>query len=277
MGSLLTAAASYLHARRAGGRWLMRIDDIDPPRELPGAADSILASLDRLGLHWDGPALFQSTRTDAYRGVRDNLLDAGVAFRCSCTRRDLRKLGRDAGPYPGTCRTRRVHGRRTGVRVRADRAAPFFDDLLQGRVGPAPPHMQGDYVVYRRDGLPAYHLASVVDDAAYGVTHVVRGVDLLDSTHVHRHLQGVLGLPAPAYAHLPVLVDAAGHKLSKRTGARPVDELAPAAAAERALHLLGAGVPAELAGADPAELWRWAVEHWSLESLAGRRTVQAPA
>lgn len=274
MGSLLTAVASFVHARQQAGRWLVRIDDIDPPREVPGATDSILASLQRLGLYWDGSVHYQSTRTGAYRAACRQLLDARLAFECSCTRRDLRKLGREAGPYPGTCRTRRTHHRRTAVRVRAEPSDATFDDLLQGRVGPPPEHVQGDYVVYRRDGLPAYHLANVVDDAEHAITHVVRGADLLDSTHMHRHLQHALGLPAPIYAHLPVLVDAAGVKLSKRTGARPVDDLEASTAAVRALTLLGADIPGSLAGAAPATLWEWAVANWRLESLAGSRVIR---
>lgn len=273
MGSLLTAVASYLHARQAGGRWLVRIEDIDPPREEAGAASSILASLERLALHWDGQVLYQSTRTAAYREACTRLVAAGLAFECSCTRRDLRKLGREAGPYPGTCRTRRSHARRTALRVKADPAPECYEDVLQGRVGPAPPHARGDYVVYRRDGWPAYHLASVIDDAAQGVTHVVRGSDLLDSTHVHRHLQRVLGLPSPVYAHLPVLVDAQARKLSKRTGAAPIDSLDANVAARRALAALGTPVPRDLAGARPAELWQWAAANWRIECLAGRRAI----
>lgn len=274
MGSLLTAVASFLHARQSGGAWLVRIDDIDPPREVEGAADSILASLERLALLWDGSVLRQSARTDAYRAACRQLVEAGLAFECSCTRRELRKLGSATGPYPGTCRTRRRHRRRTALRVKADSAETGFEDLLQGAVGPAPRHVQGDYVVFRRDGLPAYHLACVVDDAWQQVTHVVRGRDLLDSTHVHRHLQQALQLPSPAYAHLPVLVDAEGHKLSKRTGARPVDALGPSTAAATALGLLGLDLPAELEGAPPAELWRWAGAHWQIGSLAGHHEIR---
>ncbi len=274
MGSLLTAVASFVHARQHSGDWLVRVDDIDPPRELAGAADSILASLDRLALHWNGPVIYQSRRAEAYRAAARRLLEAGLAFECSCTRRELRELGREARPYPGTCRTRRVHTRRTAVRVRCDPVETYFDDLLQGRVGPPPVHVQGDYVVYRRDGLPAYHLANVVDDAHFRITHVVRGGDLIDSTHVHRHLHEALDLPAPAYAHLPVLVDEQGVKLSKRTGAEPIDELPSATAAHRALSLLGANVPTALDGAPPSELWDWAVGSWRPESLSGRRKIR---
>lgn len=274
LGSLVTAVASYLDARRAGGRWFVRIDDIDPPREVPGASAAILATLERLALDWDGPVQYQSTRTAAYREACGTLLAAGLAFACSCTRRELRELGREHGPYPGTCRTRGQHGRRTALRVRAEPSDACFEDLLQGRVGPPPLHVQGDYVVYRRDGLPAYHLASVLDDAAHGVTHVVRGADLLEPTHVHRHLQGVLGLPVPVYAHLPLVVDARGRKLSKGSGAASVDTLAPGAAAERALALLGLDVPAELEGAPPRELWPWAIARWRIETLAGQRVIR---
>ncbi len=273
---MTTAVASYLHARARGGEWLVRIEDIDPPREVPGAADEILATLEAFDLAWDGSVLYQSARHDVYDACVEALLERGLAFRCSCSRRELRLEG--TGPYPGTCRTRAAHRGATAVRVRVEPGEERFTDGLQGEIRARLDSSFGDYVIRRRDGLPAYHLAVVVDDAAQGVTDVVRGADLLDSTAVHLHLQRALGLPAPRYCHLPVIVDAMGQKLSKQTGARPIERSAAPAVAAAALERLGAKVPNELRGARPAELWRWAAEGgWTVEALRGVRRLSDPA
>jgi glutamyl-Q tRNA(Asp) synthetase len=277
VGSLLTAVASFLHARQAGGRWLVRIDDIDPPREVPGASDAILRALEAFALHWDGSPLYQSTRLAAYFEAARSLKARGSAYPCSCTRRDLASFG---GRYPGTCRTRITHPRRTALRVRIDADAPeaivSFRDGLQGSTRCDLPATSGDYVIVRRDGLPAYHLACALDDAWQQVTDVVRGVDLLDSTSVHVHLQGVLGLPTPRYFHLPVIVNENGEKLSKQTGAAPIATTPSgrSATATHVLALLGLEPPGELHGAPPAELWAWAVKYWQIRALCGQRQLR---
>ena len=278
IGSLATAVASFLHARQAAGSWLVRIEDIDPPREVRGAADEILRTLEAYELFWDGPAIFQSARTGVYEDARARLLSSGLAFRCSCTRNALRADGDGpAGPYPGTCRLRTSHAQATAVRARvAERSAIRFVDGLQGPIETELDQVTGDYVIWRRDGLPAYHLAVVIDDADEQVTTVVRGVDLLDSTAVHLHLQATLGLSPPAYLHLPVVVNAEGQKLSKQTGAAPVDRSNPSATAAAVLELLGTRIPSELRGAPPRELWAWAVTSWRIEELRGRRTLAPP-
>jgi glutamyl-Q tRNA(Asp) synthetase len=278
IGSLATAVASFLHARQSAGSWLVRIEDIDPPREVRGAADDILRTLEAYELFWDGPAIFQSARRAAYDDACAHLLSAGLAFRCSCTRSELRADGDGpAGPYPGTCRERTSHSQATAVRVRvADRCVVRFVDGLQGAIETELDNVTGDYVIWRRDGLPAYHLAVVVDDADKRVSTVVRGVDLLDSTAVHLHLQAALGLPSPAYVHLPVVVNAEGHKLSKQTGAVPISRSNPSATAATVLELLGARIPTELRGAPPHDLWAWAIENWRSEELRGRRTLALP-
>jgi len=277
IGSLATAVASFLHARQASGSWLVRIEDIDPPRELPGAADEILRTLEAHDLHWDGRVLFQSTRREAYETACTRLLGTGLAFRCSCTRSALRADNDGAiGPYPGTCRTKTHHEEATAIRVRVEPGVERFVDGVQGPIEAKLAATTGDYVIWRRDGLPAYHLAVVVDDAEQGVTTVLRGVDLLDSTGVHLHLQRALGLPTPTYFHVPVVVNADGQKLSKQTGAAPVDRRNPDRMAAEVLELLGATVPPELRGAPPRELWQWATAGWRIDDLSGRRELRVP-
>jgi glutamyl-Q tRNA(Asp) synthetase len=274
IGSLTTAVASYLHARQREGGWLVRIEDIDPPREAPGAADQILQTLEAFGLQWDGAVLYQSTRLDVYENRAQMLLDSGAAFRCSCTRATLRAAGGGDGiPYPGTCRAARNHARATALRMRVDTAEQCFVDGLQGTVRTSLTATLGDYVIFRKDRLPAYHLAVVIDDVEQAVTTVVRGVDLLDSTAAHLHLQQILGLPVPQYFHIPVIVNAQGQKLSKQTRAPPVTAAPSSSVAAIVLGHLGLDVPADLRGAPPAALWDWALSSWRIELLEGKKEV----
>jgi glutamyl-Q tRNA(Asp) synthetase len=271
LGSLATAVASYLHARQARGEWLVRIEDIDPPREVPGAAAEILRTLEAFELEWDRQVLYQSTRLAAYDAVTERLLADGRAFRCRCSRSEIRAANEgESGRYPGTCRDLRIPPGDAAVRVRVDSGRVAFDDGLQGAIETDLAATLGDYVIVRRDGLPAYHLAVVLDDAEQGVTTIVRGVDLLDSTPAHMHLQRVLGLATPQYHHLPVVVNAQGQKLSKQTGAIAVKKTGEAA---RVLELLGATVPAALAGERPKVLWRWALDQWSIDVLREQRQL----
>jgi len=277
LGSIVTALGSFLHARQAGGEWLVRIEDIDPPRELPGAADDILRTLESLGLEWDRSVLYQSSRQDAYRETAKQLLTAGQAFRCDCSRSTMRAAN-DATPgrYLGTCRDKHLKGPHTAIRLRvAESSTIHFVDGLQGAQATRLDETTGDYIVLRRDGLPAYHLAVVLDDAAQGITTIVRGVDLLDSTAAHVHLQRTLGLPTPAYWHLPIIMNAQGQKLSKRTGAAAVSAGEPGVAL-RALELLGLRVPTELRTEPPGSLWQWAQAQWRIESLRDRRAITEP-
>lgn len=268
-GSLCAAAASFIHARQAGGEWLVRIEDIDPPREVPGAADDILRTLEAFELEWDGEVLRQSTRLDVYRAVADGLLERAAAFRCGCSRSAVRAATTDGSlRYPGTCRDRRQLNGDTAIRVRVEPGEQRFVDGVQGPVVHDLAADTGDFVIVRRDGLPAYHLAVVVDDAAQGVTHVVRGTDLLSATAAHRYLQRLLGLPEPRWFHVPVAVNAAGQKLSKQTGAAAVNRSDPGVVI-RVLAHLGLDAPAEIARERPSLAWRWAAERWRIETLRG--------
>ena len=275
LGSLVAAVGSYLHARLHRGEWLVRIEDVDPPREVPGAAGEILRTLEAFALEWDRPVLYQSSRLAAYRAAADDLLAAGHAFRCRCSRSDIRAANEgESGRYPGTCRNRRIPPGDAAARVRVDPGLVRVADGLQGTSRVDLAAKLGDYVVVRRDGLPAYHLAVVLDDAQQGVTTVVRGVDLLDATAAHVHLQRMLGLATPSYYHLPVIVNEQAQKLSKQTGAAAVDPRGGTAAL--VLELLGLPVPPQLAADPPAVLWRWAVEHWRIDTLRGRREIAQP-
>ena len=224
-GSLVAALASWLDARAARGRWLVRIEDLDAPRTQPGAADEILRTLERLGLHWDGEVLYQSRRTGLYRDALERLRDR--TYWCSCSRREIAdsSLGMAADGaqiYPGTCRGGVAPGKTPrALRLKAAGAVEFID-RVQGRQTQILERDVGDFVLERADGQFAYQLAVVVDDAAQGITDVVRGADLLDSTPRQIYLQQVLGYPTPRYLHVPAAVNAAGEKLSKQTGASPV-------------------------------------------------------
>jgi glutamyl-Q tRNA(Asp) synthetase len=279
-GSIATAVASYLHARQRGGRWLLRIDDLDPPRCVPGSAQSIVDLLERLHLHWDGRIHFQAERRERHAAVAAGLLERRLAFRCDCSRSALAGAAK-TGPlgihYAGRCRDRDLLDQNTAIRMRVEPGEVCFEDLLQGLQCNDLGRSIGDYVIYRRDQLPAYHLAAVVDDAEQGVTDVVRGCDLLPVTSIHVHLARALGLPSIRYWHVPVLCDGHGVKLSKRHRAASVENLPAAEIAFAALRHLGAEPPGALAAAPLESLWQWAAEHWQIEALAGitRRALDA--
>ena len=234
-GSLLAAFGSWLLARQAGGEWLVRIEDLDPPREVAGAAERQLAALEAFGLHRDGPVLRQSTRDAHYEAALDRLLDAGLAFACHCSRSDLAAAG---GVHRHCVATTPRDDPSIRLRVR-DGSIVRFDDGIHGPVEQDVAAVAGDFVLRRADGLWAYQLAVVVDDAAQGITDVVRGADLLDSTPRQILLQRALGLPVPRHAHLPLVLDEDGRKLSKSSAARPVDPADPLPALRMAWDALG--------------------------------------
>jgi len=265
LGSLICALASYLDARAARGRWLVRIEDIDPPREVPGAAEAILAALRDHGLQWDGDVLWQSTRTPVYQRTVEALLDNGRAYRCDCSRKDVANMG---GIYDGRCRHRKL-GPDSSAAVRlnvAELPAIQVQDAVQPDLHCKLAREVGDFVILRRDGLFAYQLAVVVDDDCQGITRVVRGSDLFDSTPKQIALQQVLGLPQPDYAHIPVIENDAGQKLSKQSHAPALDANRALENLELALRFLGQALPGERV-ADTDALLRWAVAHWDLSSV----------
>lgn len=327
-GSLVAAIGSYLDAKHHRGTWLVRMEDLDTPRCVPGAADNILHTLETFGLISDEPVLYQSQRSAAYEEALQHLKEIGAAYPCCCTRKEIADSalhGIEGFVYAGTCRNGMAHQRATPAwRVRTDRS-PFdkpvlsnieglrannlieFDDALQsgssdtvresdgcgsGSQAAAPANgcfavtcrsritqnveqEIGDFVVKRADGLFAYQLAVVVDDAAQGITHVVRGADLLASTPRQIFLQHLLGLPVPHYMHLPVAVNKAGEKLSKQTQATPVDTSRPAETLLRVLNFLRQAPPDGLADSDVPAILDWAVQHWQPQRLAGMRTIPA--
>ncbi len=278
-GSLVAALGSYLDARSHQGEWLIRIEDLDPPREVPGAADDILRTLEAYGFQWDGEIRYQSQRLAYYREAMERLLEAEQAFPCVCTRSDIVKSNR-MGPggwvYPGTCRTGIDPGRiARSVRIKTDPAPVVIHDRIQGEYGQSLQSDIGDYVIRRADGLFAYQLAVVVDDYRQGITHVVRGLDLLSSTPRQIHLQRLLDVPTPAYAHLPLVVDANGRKLSKQLGSRPVtrdNALESLAAAYAFLHQ----EPAPDTPATLEEFWDWAMAHWDIFRIPALKANALP-
>jgi len=275
-GSLVAAVGSFLEARSQGGEWLVRMEDLDLPRVVPGAADDILRTLDAFGLHWDGEVMFQSARNEAYRAAVAELEKLGAVYPCACTRREIADSalsGIDGPVYPGTCRGGLPGGRSArAMRVRANSGAVGFDDGLQGRVSQMLATEVGDFVVRRADGLFAYQLAVVVDDAEQAVTHTVRGADLLDSTPRQIYLQKLLGLPTPAYMHLPVAVNERGEKLSKQTLATAVSIANPVGALFDALVFLNQSPPSGLIEVDPGSFWQWAIAHWRADRLPAVRS-----
>ena len=275
-GSLLAAVASYLEARRHDGQWLMRIEDIDPPREQVGAATAILKALEHYGFEWDGPVSYQSTSRDQHDAALEVLRDMGQVYRCSCSRKDLIDAphGRLGVIYPGTCRDG-SRAEEAAHRVRTDSEPIGFNDRLQGPQSQRLEAESGDFVVLRRDGLIAYQLAVVVDDQLQGITDVVRGIDLLDSTPRQIWLQMLLGYGTPDYCHIPIVLNERGQKLSKSHGAQAVPLDRAAETLCMALESLGQAPPAELRTAPVEDLWEWALANWNIRVLEGKTAVAA--
>ncbi len=270
-GSLVAALASCLDARSRDGAWLLRIDDLDRDREVAGARDAILSDLEALGFQWDGPIYTQHERGTRYRLAVDALLADGRAFPCACTRREIREQaepGEPAMPYPGTCRDGLPPGREArSVRLRIQDETLCFDDEWAGRVCQDLAREVGDFVIWRVEDIASYHLATVLDDADAGVTRVVRGSDLLDSTPRQILLQRLLGLPTPAYAHFPLVRAPDGRKLGKQTHAPRIDARHPARALVAALEFLNQAPPPALASAAADDVWAWAQAHWRSDAL----------
>ena len=269
---MLTAVGSYLDARHTGGQWRVRIEDLDTPRVIPGSADDILRTLETLNLFWDGEVARQSARLPRYEAALAQLRDQGRTFECSCSRQSVAAQG-DTG-YPGTCREGPLGPGPTATRFRLRDGVLEFTDRIQG-VRKQNLDRLGDVVIRRRDGLFAYQLAVVVDDADQGITDVVRGADLLDSTAWQMELQRALNLTQPRYAHLPLVTTANGGKLAKSRCSLAPDLANPGQILLNALVLLRQLPPAELTGLEPAEVLKWAVLHWNPAPLHQIAAVQA--
>ena len=270
-GSLVAALASYLDARSVGGRWLMRMEDLDPPREEPGAQAAILKALESYGFEWDGEMVRQSDRHDAYAEVLNRLFSQGLAYACTCSRKQLEHYH---GIYPGLCRNAGHGTEDAAIRIRVPELDYHFIDRVQGEFHQHLGRDVGDFVIRRRDGLYAYQLAVVLDDAWQGITDIVRGADLLDSTPRQLYLQELLGLRQPRYLHIPLITQPDGNKLGKSYRSPPLtaDQATPLLL--RALRALGQNPGNELTYATPREVLNWGIAHW--DAMLIPRTLSLP-
>ena len=264
-GSLVTAVGSYLEAKSRKGKWLVRIENLDASREVPGASQTILRMIEMLGMEWNDEPIYQNRRNAAYQAALDALESRGLVYPCVCSRKEIADSsirGIEGPIYPGTCRAGFSETRTGARRVRTDNTPIEFTDALHGPMQQRLESDIGDFVLCRADGIFTYQLAVVVDDAEQGITHVVRGEDLLTSTPRQIYLQRLLGYPTPFYMHLPVVTNAKGEKLSKQTCAPPVDISRPVLQLMMALDFLGQTPPPELVQGSVKDLWEWAMHNW---------------
>jgi glutamyl-Q tRNA(Asp) synthetase len=268
LGSLYTALASFLNARSQQGSWLLRIDDLDTPRNIKGSADSILKTLDAFGLHWNGSVAYQSQTLDIYHEILDQLVKDKLIYLCTCSRKTSRAI------YSGVCRDKQtLPNSPYSLRIKTDNRIISFEDELQGFVSHNLAEQHGDYILKRKDQIIAYQFAVVIDDDRQHINHVVRGVDLLDSTPRQIYLQQILGLVTPDYMHVPIIIDEQGYKLSKQTRATAVDLNKPHTIIFELLALLKQNPPSELQHAPSTELLGWAIENWNPAMLKNLRAI----
>jgi glutamyl-Q tRNA(Asp) synthetase len=277
-GSLVAAVASYCDAQFNNGKWLLRLEDLDRPREVSGAADTILQQLDGFGFEWDGEILRQSQRDYYYAQALNDLQKQQLIYPCTCTRKEVADssniVGIDGFVYPKTCLNQAIKTDAAfTLRVRVDATEIKFQDAIQGKIGQNLQNDVGDFVLKRADGLFTYQLAVVVDDAEQGVTHVVRGADLLNSTPRQIYLQQCLNLLTPHYAHIPIARNAAGEKLSKQTLAKPIDTKLASLQIWQALQFLGQQPPNALQSACLQEIWQWAINNWQLHQIPAQHST----
>ncbi len=270
-GSLYAAVASYLDARAHRGHWLLRIEDLDRPREVAGSAAGILDTLEKFGFHWDGEVVRQRDRADLYEAALESLHAKGLIFQCSCSRLQLE----DETRYPGTCRAQpQAAGVPTASRLRVESGRIQFRDRIQGAYRQDLSACVGDVILKRRDHIFAYLMAVVVDDAQQGVTHVVRGADLLDNTPRQIYLQQCLGLPLPQYAHVPVITEPNDAKLAKSRRSLSLDPEQALPQLLSVFSLLQLEPPALLQGSSIADAWEWAIGHWDIQDVPKRLNVR---
>lgn len=271
-GSLVAAVGSYLDAKHHRGKWLVRIEDIDTPRTLPGAAETILRTLEALGMEWDETVVYQSRRTHLYQEALHELARQGFVYPCTCSRKEIAdsSIAGIGGPiYPGTCRRNPIaKDKAHALRLCTNDEAIAFRDRAIGSYTQHPARDVGDFVLRRADGIYAYQLAVVVDDAEQRITHIVRGADLLDSTPRQIYLQRLLGYSIPQYMHLPVVTNAAGEKLSKQTNAAAIDLKQALPQLVEALRFLGQNPPPELLQGKIADFWLWSQQNWHADWIA---------
>ncbi len=271
-GSLVAAVGSYLDAKYHHGKWLIRIEDVDSQREVPGAASEILYLLERLGMEWDEEVIYQSQRSGAYLEALNILNKQGLIYPCTCSRKEIADssiIGLNGRVYPGIClknpaSIKNVHA----LRIQTNNDPIQFEDILNGTYSQRLKSDVGDFVLRRADGIYAYQLAVVVDDAAQNITHVVRGADLLDSTPRQIFLQQLLGYPIPQYMHLPVVTNARGEKLSKQTNAASINISNALLQLVDAVHFLGQQPPPEILEGDISSFWQWAQQNWCVDQIA---------
>jgi len=277
-GSLVAAVASFCDAKAHHGQWLVRMEDLDKPREIKGAADTILHQLEAFGFEWDSEVLYQSRRDDFYTEVFNRLKSRGLVYPCTCTRKEIadsgQQLGIDGVVYSRTCLHQPLKPNAPKAwRMRTDDLEISFNDAIQGNIHQNLCKQVGDFVLKRADGLFAYQLAVVVDDAEQGITHIVRGADLLDSTPRQIYLQECLRYPTPQYAHIPIAMNVSGEKLSKQTLAKSLNTQIANHLLFNALHFLGQQPPDEIKSATLNEMWRWALANWQLSHIPKTRNI----
>ncbi len=268
-GSIVAALGSFLQAKKHQGNWLLRIDDLDNGRSRPGVDRQILKQLQELGLQWDGEVMYQSVRDESYDAALTILKDREAVYYCQCSRKQV-----SGAPYPATCRNLGLNPAvGHAVRVNTGNTIISMEDGLQGNIQCKLSEDSGDFIVYRADGLFAYHLAVVIDDAAMGITEVVRGADLLDTTAAQVYLQQLLDLPTPRYLHLPVAIDQDGKKLSKRDQAITISGIPAESVLLKTLAFLGQPLPDSAKDASKDDLLAWAVDHWDINNIPKTKTI----
>jgi glutamyl-Q tRNA(Asp) synthetase len=279
-GSLIAAVGSYLEAKSHNGEWLVRIENLDKPREIPTASHEIFRALEILGMEWDHEVIYQDQRIDSYENILTILNKRGLTYSCTCTRKEIADssiTGISGQIYAGTCRNNVQNKDRPGaVRIKTDNNIVEFEDSLHGLISQRLESETGDFILRRSDGIYAYQLAVVADDATQGITNVVRGADLLDSTPRQIYLQKLLGYSTPTYMHLPVAVNNQGEKLSKQTKAALLDISNPVKQLVEAVNFLGQESPIELLGNNVSSFWKWAIENWHPEKIHKKRTIPFP-
>lgn len=269
-GSLIAALGSYLQARAQHGQWQVRIEDLDPPREITGAADNILFTLEHYGLNWDGPILYQSQRHDAYHAALEWLHQQDLCYYCTCSRHRIQQLG---GFYDGHCRQRHISSSHAAIRFKQSDPQYSFHDKLQGELRVTAELAEEDFIIHRRDGLFAYNLAVVVDDHFQGITEIVRGADLIAPTIRQIALYRQLQAPIPDYIHLPLAIDQSGHKLSKQNHAPALSSGDPRPVLITALGFLNQSLPEHWQDLPLSALLDWAILHWRLENVPRQQAI----